>query len=324
MCLFTCHRNLFQECWKGRMAFTLIELLVAISIIGLLLSLMLPAVMEAREAARRITCQNNLRQIGVALHGFEGVQSRFPGAFCGRVDLLGKYQGQWCLSPAGQIVDFLGDESRARAIEQDQNRFDPDWADSSLKAPGVLHCPSDGFAGGKASSYRFCRGLLPLWPGDPGGTFTTFRGRAAKEIIDGLAHTAFVSERLIGSGSQDRNRDAIALPLLPTTSVASACMSANQASSSLSQAGRAPLGASWLSGQWAHCCYYHFFPPNSMWRDCETSDSVRWALVTARSNHRGGVHVLFGDGRCTFISNAIDLDIWRAFATRAGQEVVSF
>jgi prepilin-type processing-associated H-X9-DG protein/prepilin-type N-terminal cleavage/methylation domain-containing protein len=321
-----------RENGRRRSGFSLIDLMVVLSIIGLLMSLVLPAVMDAREAARKLACTNNLRQVGLGLEEFESVQGRLPGIYWGSSgsQALGN-KVELSFSPAGQIAGFIDSLSLAQQIPEQQplGTVDPDWSVLDLPSPGVLRCPDDWLAAGEASSYRFCRGILPLWPKDPGGTFVSDRGLRISEITDGLAQTAFTSERLISlpsPGRVDPRRDLIQLDSLTTLEVAPTCIAVNAEggwSAPGVQGWDQPVGNSWLSGRWVQNSYYHLFPPNSPWADCVKADLLSMAVLTARSNHPGGVNVLFGDGHVRFVSDGVNFMVWRAWATRNGGEPVS-
>ncbi len=201
---------------------------------------------------------------------------------------------------------------------------DWEWDRVPINAPEVLHCPSDGWATGRASSYRFCRGTLPLWPEDPGGTFISYRNIRPPDVTDGLSQTASVAERLIGTTSgNDALRDPLVTPSREFNALPGDCVSANQGGPTATVViPHAPVGSRWLSGNWLHASYYHFFPPNSAWRDCEGDGLMAGlAMMSARSHHPTGIHVGFGDGRAQLVSNAVDLAVWRAWATRAAGEV---
>jgi prepilin-type N-terminal cleavage/methylation domain-containing protein/prepilin-type processing-associated H-X9-DG protein len=302
--------------------FTITELLVVMGILAFLMALILPAVMNARAAARTLQCKDNLKNIGLGLTQFETSNGSFPGAYAGYIGKkpTAKY---YSFSPSSMIAGFIDSQSLANTVqfEQPANEIDPNWLKSSLPSPAILRCPDDPLSNGSSSNYRFCRGLLPLWPQDPGGVFVrNDQGFSAAAITDGLSMTAFASERLIYSGTpSDRASRFVTVFGDDGFEVAGSCLSANESGSIDSYPNSVQsIGTSWMSGRWLHASYYHLFPPNSSLVDCVSDTGLNLAVITARSHHSGGVNVLFGDGSVRFITNQINLQIWRAMATRAG------
>jgi len=310
--------------------FTLIELLSVMGIVGLLLSLSLPAVMNARAQAARLQCANNLRQIGVAVDGFHETRRHYPYYFCGIQETTSGTQRGYCLSPHSQILQWIGKTALADSID-----WDDQVLDSNASAPlagsnrtafassvETFLCPSDPLASGPATSYRFCAGVLPVWPRDPGGMFPPARTESARDAIDGLSQTAFASERLIGPGRQATafERLSVIISVNSTEEIARSCYSANLAGSSAGGPFDSYPGTTWLRGSARHVTYNHFFPPNSRMQDCAAR--TVYGLFSARSSHPGGVNVLFGDGHVSFIANDINLELWWAIASRSNQEVV--
>src|SRR5262245_51240684 len=127
-----------------RTAMSLIELVVVIAIIAVLIGLLVPAVQKVRDAAARICCRNNLKQLGVALHNYHDAHGSFPPGYTvtGSDNLgLGKFSGFVPLLP------FLEQENLARRFDPSRNWYDPPNADVVLVEVKVFYCPSNRSAG---------------------------------------------------------------------------------------------------------------------------------------------------------------------------------
>jgi prepilin-type N-terminal cleavage/methylation domain-containing protein len=332
-----------------RRAFTLIELLVVIAIIAILIALLLPAVQQAREAARRTQCKNNLKQLGLALHNYESSFVTFPPNLVPGGN-FNYSAGNWgvlaYLSPyldQTPLYNLMNLNAPTYASTAPYGIADPNNALAAAYEIPLFLCPSDkgvslgdayGVVGMGPSNYCANQGsgVNAAGNGSPynadGVMFANSRIRIA-DIIDGTSNTAAMSESVLGDGTA-----AVmgATPPGPPRTTYGYLMTFQ---SSLDDASCAAPSAwnfqqlrqfLWYSGEIRNASYNHYYTPNSKSYDCVTNaaalgyTAIGWKA--ARSMHVGGVHLLLCDGSTRFVSDNIDRGIWRSLGTRAGGEVI--
>lgn len=304
-----------------RKGFTLIEILVVITIIGVLIALLLPAVQSAREASRRSQCANNLRQLGIALNAYAKDHGVFPqgdnGAGFSAHAMLLPYLEQITLYHS---INFnIGSDTDT--IYTNRTVF---WSSIS-----VFLCPSDirpvgpgrtnyaGNGGYGIQKFGF-NGLFADRSIPEGTKYIGYPG-----IPDGASGTAVMSEWVLGRAEE---RD----PLVATFNTedltepsefeefAATCQGLNPVTAPLSPWGKAGL---WLDGMYSCSLMNHVLLPNN--HSCTNSGGISTGAWTAGSRHPAGINVLFIDGHVRFVRDSIELEVWRALSTRNGREVIS-
>ncbi len=320
-----------------RRGFTLIELLVVIAIIAVLIALLLPAVQQAREAARRTQCKNNLKQIGLALHNYHDVFGMFvyrKGGTNGGGDpsrLDGNYNrrtGMISLLPFIDQAPFYqkiegGDSTTSPAVPRGGAAPWSGWSGYNQKI-AAFSCPTDpGIQVTKGvCSYAFSMGD---YVGASNRDSTVVNGMFAanacygtKDVIDGTSNTLAFSERVqanfgIGGKSTPDVREGILTSVGSINTSPGACLAAAAAITSGSRyttgtAVKGKFSSTWCDGQPENVAFTAVIAPNgpSCINDSNGNSDGSINLLAASSYHTGGVHALMCDGAVKFISNSID------------------
>lgn len=288
---------------------TLVELAVVLSIIGILASLLLMAVQYARESGRRLACQNNLHQLGIAVNSFVGSTKKFPAIAANR-----GAKGDAVFQQTAFLTLLPELDS-----QMNQSATNPSISPEEDKPPKVLRCPSSNHFLG----YRFSTGsshYVPFQnaPGEINGILRSTKGISPSEITDGLSNTILASERISGVGDQrggEASRRPVAIAVLANPVDSDDFFQSCQQQSNPYNLVTNP-GIDWRGVQPRDISFNHYLAPNDPGWDCQ--GRFRHQIYNARSYHSGGVNTLKADGSVQWIPSNIDLSVWRALGTVAG------
>ena len=338
-----------------RRAFTLIELLVVIVIIGILIALILPAVQQAREAARRTQCRNNMKQLGLALHNYHDVHGVLPPMRGGPDGLRwgtavhlrgGDFSGRVQLLPFLEQAAMYNQIDWNAAIPPFIQSFRPWSAEAQL---GVFLCPTDIYEPQSNDlgycSYAFSVGTTirdNFWR-NPTGTNGVFGWRSyhrLTDLTDGSSNTIAMAERVLGRRG---SRELVGRAARLRTDVSVRPRDCLATQNGKQYAADVVLSTTIMGGAWAmgHPCWSAIttvLPPNSA--SCydntlggfhgDNDASWDYGIFSASSRHAGGINVILADGSVRFISETIDTGriqppndygVWGALGTRSGGEI---
>ncbi len=321
--------------------FTLVELLVVIAIIGILVGLLLPAVQAAREAARRMSCSNNLKQFVLATHNYLDTHKSMPPAGC----LSAAGGGVW--SAHARILPFMEQLNLQNLIDFRFNYSDlaaaPQHAEVTKMKISSYLCPSEVRAEPRVTatlthfptSYGVNYGTWFVFNGPTrqagNGAFVVNQRLTDGSFVDGMSNTLAVSEvkayqpRINNSGNPAALNAALPASPADVLAYGGTFGTTNH--------------TEWVDGKVHETGFTATFPPNTRTlflssgqlvdvdfvsrSESVTQVSPTYAAVTARSYHTGIVNAAVMDGSVRTFSNSVDTSIWRALATRAGGEVAA-
>lgn len=324
--------------FQSRRGFTLIELLVVIAIIAVLIALLLPAVQQAREAARRTQCKNHLKQLGLAIHNYHDTHIVFPYGHKSPENATTIHSRDVWFH---RILPYIDQSPLYNAYEADTTNYVHQMVSGTAGALAatkisMLSCPSDpsspgvgacGNTVGFQGNYIVSGGLgqthavdingvitvtnLNMPVADPGGLFGTNSKFGIRDCVDGTSNTLLASESIIRGN--------------PTVAVWGEAGG---------YWGGAPHGSFCFSAaetpntsvpDRVYTCKAATFPGAPRSAPCESGNTLGLAgrYNFARSYHAGGVHVVMADGAVRFVTDNIDRQTWMRLGKRNDGQVTS-
>ena len=345
---------------RSRCGFTLVELLVVIAIIGVLVGLLLPAVQRARESARRMACSNNLKQLGLGMHGYVTARKVFARGANFPPGLSGTAAG-WqfpytLLSAHAMVLPFIEESDRYNFL----NRTNSSTVTHDSKTFGLAPvkgflCPSSnqtfksGTSVGPGNQYAWSAGSNPTMAGygavyqpatgphteanilaTTNGMIVAIKGTKISEVSDGLSKTILASEFLSGAGGNTYPFDVFAVSAWTASDLNF------MTEAELNSAGSStPTASSPENGlRWSRCLPMQTLlnttaPPN--W-DRPTVGAVQlggWLssfpnqIIPPRSMHDGGVNAVMADGAVVFIRNEVNVLLFQRLGHRSDGTAVN-
>jgi prepilin-type N-terminal cleavage/methylation domain-containing protein/prepilin-type processing-associated H-X9-DG protein len=315
---------------SSRRGFTLIELLVVIAIIAILIGLLLPAVQKIREAAARLQCSNNLKQLGLAMHNFHDTNNALPTG--------GKKKLGYSIGWAGYILPFIEQDNLYRQAQQvAPNSFDSPSGASAWRTPELATnplfttpikaytCPSSELGNLSPDTTNPPVTTQPNAPFQAALHYRANGGATSVPLVPGTqsVHSNWSNSGVIYPTSQTRFTEI--------SDGTSNTLLIGETSSAIGRSMPPPSCSGWCGIQpWTWGYYYY-------------SDTAGWLMIDHKivawpigytgkflvnetpftSNHSGGVNVLFCDGSVHFLTKDTPLTLLQALATRANGEVVA-
>jgi prepilin-type N-terminal cleavage/methylation domain-containing protein/prepilin-type processing-associated H-X9-DG protein len=335
-----------------RSAFTLIELLVVIAIIAILIGLLVPAVQKVRDAAARTQCQNNLKQLGIALHAYIGVNKALPPNgtyyFDGTKMQQGKKTSAW--SALAMILPYIEKEALFKKID-----FSVPYGSQigiASQRINTFVCPSELQDRGNGTdpvygnrywmlNYAFNQGTFAVFTDHTGamrggdGAVMPNRGVKMREFSDGTSNTVAMAEvkaytqRLTASTSTAKFPSLLPVPSSPNEINTGFGISVGDFDPNKH------THIEWVDGKVHETGFTTTFPPNTLVAYTASGGSIdvdyvsatesslgdTYAVVTSRSYHTGVCNVLMMDGSVQLFGPEMSIPTWRALGTRASGDI---